>query len=188
MHAYLFRIRRRKPLLTSITRCANPRLAKMYFREAWHWMPWPRPSKEYTNARAYDFDSIMHYPSSPKTGPPYALLRHKKDLSHGEPTDPENLIYMGGNKDPKEAGPTEMDIERVKALYPRKRLSAGTQSPSVDTKPGAADDDDDNENPGSGDGKPGTATDKRQASRARRRALRARLSLELDPNDDHEGD
>lgn len=174
----------------------------MYFTQAWNLKPWRSQSKEYTNSRAYDFDSIMHYPLSLKIGkgaePPYVLLRHKKDLSHGEPTDPENLIYQGGNRNPKQAGPTEMDINRIKALYPRKPRSANTQSPCVDAKPERGDDekpesdddddDDDDKKPESGDEKPGTATDKPEARCARRRVLHARLSLEPDHNDDHEAD
>lgn len=54
-------------------------------------------------SKAYDFSSIMGYPSSLGFGgvPQYPLLRHKRHLSHGEFTDIENRIYLGGHKDPR---------------------------------------------------------------------------------------
>lgn len=87
-----------------------------------------RGGKHYS--KAYDFRSIMSYPSSlgVRGVPRYPLLRHKRDLSHGEPTDIDNLIYMGGRQDPRLAGPSRVDIEGVATLYPKKSESVDAWS------------------------------------------------------------
>lgn len=91
-------------------------------------MPLPETQQTCHLSPNFDFDSIMIYSSEIGQGreplsegevPRYPLLRHKKDSKHGEPTDPENLIHTGGSLDAELAGPSEMDVERLKALYPK---------------------------------------------------------------------
>ena len=76
----------------------------------------------------------MNYDSEIEVGQgvtKYPLLQHKRDLSDGSaPTDAKTLLYEGGNKDPRLASPSQMDIDRVKALYPKKPQSVEESSPS----------------------------------------------------------
>lgn len=94
-------------------------------------MPLPQENDSY-RSRAYDFHSVMTYPSGVgwEVGgvPQYPLLIHSRRLSHGLPTDPENLIHQGDDQDPWKTGPTQLDIERVRALYPKQPQSTASQS------------------------------------------------------------
>lgn len=120
--------------------------------------------KEYHRSPAYDFHSMMNYDSEIEVADgvtKYQLLRHKRDLSHGAPTDAENLLYEGGNSDLQLAGLSQMDIDRVKALYPKKPQSVEDPSPA-------------------------RATDKTTTRRKGRRALLASERSEVEHDDSPE--
>lgn len=89
--------------------------------------------------------------------PQFVLLRHKRNLSYGEPTDDNNLVYMGGHKDYRLTGPSKGDIERVATLYPKDPQSISHKTSQV--------------------------TDKTEKHRASRRALRKRRSPEPGHNE-----
>jgi len=95
-------------LLTLISRCNRRDLATKYFKQALNWMV----SEEYHQkkySKDFDLKSIMLYDSTTGRAPgadSYPLL-----------TTAGELIHIGGDADPEQAGISDLDIERVVELY-----------------------------------------------------------------------
>ncbi|KXT09867.1 hypothetical protein AC579_6745 [Pseudocercospora musae] len=105
------------------------------FEEAGDFIRAPRFGNEemasYQASRTYDYDSIMHYGSyaSAVAGDTGEL----KDavMTRRDQTGARAEIFQGGNEDARLAGPSPMDVARVKQLYPLNQGQAsgsGSQS------------------------------------------------------------
>jgi len=98
-------------LLTLIHSCTRSELARKYLRAADRFIPLSVNNDLFETSRVFDYQSLMTSDSFTNKDPGqelYPLLS-----LHGEP-----MLLSGGNADPKLAGPSPLDIERVAALYP----------------------------------------------------------------------
>jgi hypothetical protein len=102
-------------LLILIYSCKNYDLAKRYFPQAVEFMPRPAEiSNLFRTSGEFDFESIMIYGSH----------MGKRDYVDWYPltTTWTQPIYMGGALLPQDGGLSQLDIERIAALYPNSNL------------------------------------------------------------------
>ena len=105
-------------LLTLPASCKSRQLARKYFRQAADFMPvhFPKYSAGPLNgiaqrARAWDVRSLMIFDPMVGRAPgqqDYPLVPIKDDIE----------VIIGGNANPDLAGPSDLEIERLSALYP----------------------------------------------------------------------
>ena len=100
----------RSLLLTLVSSCGRRDLALKYFKQAATFLPLNNPV--YQSSEEFDYNSLMTYDTF--TGRNHAsgawpLLALRS---------PARMFFTGGNANPKLAGPSAMDIARVKVLYP----------------------------------------------------------------------
>lgn len=101
---------KRRLLLTLNNSCKQPSLAEKYFENAVDFIP--LQNSAYPTSVDFDYGSLMIFDSFRGSirpnGPTLWNIRN----------DPKTFIYTGGNPDPNRAGPSRMDTERIRALYP----------------------------------------------------------------------
>lgn len=116
-------------LLTLISRCNRRDLATKYFKQALNWMV----TEEYHQkkySKDFDLKSIMLYDSTTGRAPgadSYPLL-----------TTAGELIHIGGDADPEQAGISDLDIERVVELYTTESVESHSTPQESPSTPGGS--------------------------------------------------
>lgn len=117
-------------LLTLSTSCTRVELARKYFVQAAGWMPDVDDVFEVNlqHSKPFDYKSIMIYGS--KIG--------RAQGADGYPlvTTDGDVIHMGGDADPEQARISDLDIERVKELYPKESKDPHSPSAASPSTPG----------------------------------------------------
>ena len=116
-----------KSSLTPIISCTSYSLAHKYFQQAAVYLP--RIHAPGVSSMSYDFDykSIMIYSSDCHMVPGsnrFPLLTIEGDQ-----------IFVGGHQDPRRAGLSPMDIERVTKLYPKESVDSHSKPAEPPGKP-----------------------------------------------------
>jgi hypothetical protein len=95
------------------TSCKLQDLAQNYFPQAGQHLPREDEADIVQHSGEFDYNSIMIYDS----------FHGMADGVQRFPlmTYNEEVIYLGGSPNPDKAGLSKLDIERVKALYPKQR-------------------------------------------------------------------
>jgi hypothetical protein len=103
------------PPLTPIASCTRPDIAGRYLTQALSYMPRDDLAPLHEASPQLDPDSLMLFPST--------LGRAQGALSWPLLTARGSQINPGGNPDPNRAGLSRGDIERVRTMYPQRRVA-----------------------------------------------------------------
>lgn len=106
---------------TPIASCTQPPLGARYFSQAVAYMPRPEVARLFETSPRLDMGSLMLFPSS--------MGRALDALSYPLLTARDDIIYLDGNPDASRSGLSRGEIDRVMALYPRRR-GAPQQGPA----------------------------------------------------------
>ena len=116
-------------LLTPIFRCNRRELATKYFRQALNWMI-VRADPQKKLSRDLDYKSIMIYDSG--------VGRASDAEGYPLVTKTGELIHIGGDPDPEQAGISDLDIERVVELYTTGPAEPPSTPQDLPSTPGAS--------------------------------------------------
>ena len=108
--------------------CGRLDLADKYFKLVKRFLP-REDTPDMFRGEAFDYKSIMIYDS----------FNGKADGARGYPllTMNNEFIYMAGNAQPCFAKPSKLDVERIRALYPRQQVPMSARW-SIDPRSGGA--------------------------------------------------